>query len=462
MSNDQTDLKEVSKRKGSTFEKLKLIIEKLEETGGSYSIDELTQTFRVTPITMSYYMDALSLHFPVRKKKNREKDEIKYSLNIRKFTSIRSNLEDLLESAVREIDREQRGTGNSIRDRRREKFDRLLSVLEKLMEGRFAIRELESKLKDEFKMSRKSIERDIRDLSRIFFVQDVRDADNPRIIRYFVERRTIVRTRLNIKEQLALAMAKMGSPFGNSFADTLTRIEENAMRPAQPALDAGLMEAFVFTTSGDESEGMLQDKLLTLAEACYRKKCVQITYRTLATRITDQRNRSEINDRVIEPAYLFPAMDGLFYVMAFCQMRNDWRIFAVDQISTCESTCEQATKELSQDKKREVSMGFGPFIGGKTEEEDEFIIRFSPQIRPYIERRKWHISDTPETKKPITDEVFGEKSLELRLTTTGSEGVKHWLKQWIPHMRVVKPRWLKDELEEEMSLQLEHLKKGGK
>jgi len=460
MSNDQTDLKEVSKKKGSTFQRLKVIIEKLEETGRSYSIDELAEMFGVTQTTMSNYMVALLRHFPFHKKKSNKNDQIKYAINIRRFISIRSNLEEMLEKAVREIDRNPLGPGKTGETKRQKKNDRVQAVLKKLTQRPYTISELEGELKDIFAMSRKSVERDIRSVRQSFPVQI--DQDDLGCTRYFVDRRTILRARINEQQQFALAFAYMASPFGSSFQKILDKISEEVLRPAQPSLDVNLMNMFVFTTAGDDSAENLYNKLLTLAEACYRKKCVKITYRTLATRITDQRNRSEINDRVIEPAYLFPAMDGLFYVMAFCQMRNDWRIFAVDQISTCESTCEQATKELSQDKKREVSMGFGPFIGGKTEEEDEFIIRFSPQIRPYIERRKWHISDTPETKKPITDEVFGEKSLELRLTTTGSEGVKHWLKQWIPHMRVVKPRWLKDELEEEMSLQLEHLKKGGK
>ncbi len=438
-------------------------MKKLEEPGVSYSADQLNEALRIdlnlkqklAPTTMNNYIAALLLHFPIyKKKKSSEEDGIKYSLNTQKLTSIRSDLEERLENAVRGIDLDPLGPGTTIEKRRGLKFDRLLVVLEKLMERKWTISELESELKDEFKMSRKSIERDIQALSSIqsFLLQEEEDLDDPRKMRYFVDKNTIVRGRLDVKQQLALAMAQLGSPLGSSFRNILKQVAEKALRAAQPALDADLMDAFVFTTAGDDSAEILHNKLLTLAEARYQKRCVKITYRTLGARITERKDLSEVNERIIEPAYLFPAMDGLFYVMAFCQLRNEWRIFAVDQILTCESTYKQATKELSQDKKSELNYGWGPFLGDK---EEIFIIRFSPQIRPYIERRRWHVTDTPKTKKPVNDEVFGEGSLELMLTTTGSEGVKHWLKQWIPDFRVIEPQWLKDELEEEMNNQLE-------
>jgi predicted DNA-binding transcriptional regulator YafY len=171
---------------------------------------------------------------------------------------------------------------------------------------------------------------------------------------------------------------------------------------------------------------------------------VHITYRTLSS--------GDIKERTIEPAYLFCSADGFWYTMSFCRKVNEWRIFAVDQILKYVLLNEPGVNKLSVDNESKVASGFGAFHGG---EETNVVVRFSPCIRHYIERRKWHAS---ETKNEVVDTVFGKGSVELRLRTTGQEGVKHWLKQWIPHMRVIEPDSLRLELASELEIQLKCLR----
>ena len=49
---------------------------------------------------------------------------------------------------------------------------------------------------------------------------------------------------------------------------------------------------------------------------------------------------------------------------------------------------------------------------------------------------------------------FLEKAALISLTTTGLEGVKHWLKHWIPDMRVIEPKSLANEMVEELEKQI--------
>lgn len=332
------------------------------------------------------------------------------------------------------------GDGSRTAERRGIKFDRLISILQMLIiEGRCTT----DKLANEFKVSKKTITRDMDVLTRCFPIRDEPDPNDTRKVSWIIDGEDIRKSRLSIEEQLALAIAKKANPFGNAFRNIFEQIERKALRAAAPASRILPVDAFVFTAPGDVSADKLQKKLLTLAEASIHGKCVCINYRTLF--------RDNANERTIEPAYLFCSTDGFWYVTAFCRKANKWRTFALDQILEYEYLDEPAREKLSRDKNREVSAGFGAFHGG---EETNVVVHFSPYIRPYIERRKWHAS---ETKNTVIDSQFGEGSLELRLRTTGLEGIKHWLKQWIPDMRVIEPDSLRLELVTELERQLQCL-----
>lgn len=336
------------------------------------------------------------------------------------------------------------GNGDKAKQRSTEKFDRLLSILKKLMrEGGKTVGDLAGELN----VCTKTIRRDIDVLTLCFPVVENPYPEDPRKITYSIDEDKIAREQLNVVEQLALAIAKrMPTPFRAAFGNVLAQVEEKALRAATPTSDAPLLDAFVFSTAGDISAAALQKKLLALAEACVQGKCVRITYQRLFKVAT--------SERTIEPAYLFCSMDGFWYVNAFCQTANDRRTFSVDQILAYELLTESSKNRFSIEKESDVAAGFGAFHGGK---EEVVIVRFSPLIRPYIERRKWHKS---ETKHEVDDAVFGNGSLELRLRTTGLEGVKHWLKLWIPDFRVIEPVALRDELTEEMEKQAKYLKGG--
>jgi predicted DNA-binding transcriptional regulator YafY len=248
-----------------------------------------------------------------------------------------------------------------------------------------------------------------------------------------------------VEEQLALAIAKkMPTPFGSVFGNLLEQVEKKALRTAPPTSDIHLLDAFVFNPTGDILAAALRDKLLTIAKACVQRRCLHITYRRLF--------KVEQSDRVIEPSYIFCSTDGFWYVNAFCHIANAWRTFAIDQILEAILLEESSENKLPLDKESDIAAGFGAFHNGELE---KVVVRFSPLIRPYIERRKWHRS---ETKHEVDDPVFGKGSLELRLRTTGLEGVKHWLKLWIPDFRVIEPVALSDELFEEMEKQAKYLK----
>ena len=95
---------------------------------------------------------------------------------------------------------------------------------------------------------------------------------------------------------------------------------------------------------------------------------------------------------------------------------------------------------------KEVSSGFGTYLDGDVQ---EVVVRFSPEIRPFVERRTWH----PSQKN--TDLADGW--LEVKFETTGLEALKYWLYRWIPHVKVVSPEALKEEMMQDLQAQLNNL-----
>jgi hypothetical protein len=66
------------------------------------------------------------------------------------------------------------------------------------------------------------------------------------------------------------------------------------------------------------------------------------------------------------------------------------------------------------------------------------VVRFSPEIRPHLERKIWH----PSQK----NKILKDGSLEISLETSGLDAVKSWLYRWIPHFQVIQPEFLHDEI----------------
>ena len=71
----------------------------------------------------------------------------------------------------------------------------------------------------------------------------------------------------------------------------------------------------------------------------------------------------------------------------------------------------------------------------------EVVLRFDAEIKPYVLRKKWHES---QKEKELKDGV------ELRFKVNGIEGIKQWIYKWLPHVEVVEPRELKEDIKKEL------------
>ena len=441
------------------FQRLLSILEKLVKEA-TRTVAQLAAELGVSGDVVEGYLEKLAsaLDFPIVKSEGHDPEKVTYSIDkstmaksqlpiyqqlalalaVKKPSSLGASPADILLKIARSSE-----SGGGKAKRRGIKFDRLLAILHLFDAGGTYTA---SALKTRFDVDEKTILRDMDDLSFAHFpIAEFEERGHPKKFG-FMKGYKLKKGQLDLDEQLALAIAKgISAALGPAFGTVFERFEKKVLEAVRPSPSSLPIDAFVFNTFRDASNESLQKNLMILALACAKERVLRIHYHKLEGGTKGWRK--------VEPDYLFCSTEGFWYLRAFCLNKKKMRVFSVDQIRDIEvlnELREPRSKLQKLDREVELDCGFGPFQGGK---ETPVVVRFSPRIRPYLERRKWHRS---EIKNVVHDEVFGEGSLELQLKTTGLEGVKHWLKHWIPDMRVIEPATLKEELARELRLQLKN------
>jgi len=252
----------------------------------------------------------------------------------------------------------------------------------------------------------------------------------------FVEGFHLKKASLGTDEILALAMAKkvLGA-FGKAFEGAFESLEKkilsvSASKGAAVPTAAMLLPSQKTVVKSDVSK-IAKDLVVPIMN----HTLISISYESLHSK--------ELTEREIEPYYLFFSDDGFWNLRAFCRMRNDWRVFALDRIKSLKLLGKSFVPRLfGDDAGKELASSFGTFMDGDSE---EVVVQFSPEIRPYVERRIWH----PSQENRDLDNGW----LEVRFVTSGTEGLKYWLYRWTPHFKVVRPEQLRLEMIEDLELQ---------
>jgi predicted DNA-binding transcriptional regulator YafY len=170
-------------------------------------------------------------------------------------------------------------------------------------------------------------------------------------------------------------------------------------------------------------------------QAILHRRQVRITYFVMS--------RQKISQRIVAPYKLW-FFDGTFYMLGFCHLRQDNRLFAVDRIR--EMILTDTTFETPQDFDMEnlLRASFGTFFG----EPVQVVIHFSPRVAGYIVEKCWHESQVVEMQK--------DGSLIFRVEISGIEEIKFWILGWGKDAVVLEP----DDLREEIRLEAQGILEG--
>lgn len=179
--------------------------------------------------------------------------------------------------------------------------------------------------------------------------------------------------------------------------------------------------------------GAFRETLDIVNQAIIAQKVLRVDYFTMS--------RKRRSRRKIAPYRLW-FFDGTFYLIAYCYLRRDIRVFAVDRIRSIDMLDEnfRLPEEGVVDGFMETS--FGVFRG----ESVHVKIRFSPKVAGYIVEKTWHAT------QKLTQLKNGALIFEAEVA--GTEEIKHWVMQWGAHAEVLSPASLRQAMQLETAAML--------
>lgn len=243
-------------------------------------------------------------------------------------------------------------------------------------------------------------------------------------------------------------------PFSKEEIAVMAAMSDISSRLGTPLKEAfkGILDKFI-AVSSDSAKGMSAERLFSLIMPDTAKESWD-NFEALTRTIMEQRvlkiiynatNTKERTERTVEP-YGMAFYDGIWFLYAFCRLRNDFRWFALDRIESLAVLDATFKRPEGFDMRERLKERWGIW-GGK---ETVVRARFSKEIAEVIKRKRWHKS---ETKKPLRN-----GDIELAFKVSGTEEIKWWLYSWIPHVEVLEPRSLREEMKNDIKKTLSILK----
>lgn len=175
--------------------------------------------------------------------------------------------------------------------------------------------------------------------------------------------------------------------------------------------------------------GRYRDVIHLANQAALERKYVQIRYYSLT--------RKSESTRKVAP-YKIWFFNGIFYMVGYCDLRQDIRIFALDRVKEIRVT--EATFTIPDDFsfQKYMNASFGVFRG----KAETVKIRFSENIAHYIREKTWH-----ETQR-ITSDPAGGIIFTADVAVTAD--LKAWILGWGSQAVVLEPESLKLDIRKEV------------
>ena len=132
-----------------------------------------------------------------------------------------------------------------------------------------------------------------------------------------------------------------------------------------------------------------------IGEALLKRRRLHLRYLT--------RGRGEVGEREVSPQRLVHYRNT-WYLDAWCHSRERLLRFALDAVQEAHVRPTRAKDVALRQVQAEMDGGYGIFAGGTRQ---QALLRFSPQVAPWISREEWH----PDQEGRLLD----DGSWELRL-----------------------------------------------
>lgn len=311
--------------------------------------------------------------------------------------------------------------------------ERLLRLVRTLMVRRTGIT-LEE-LVEKFEVDKRTIYRDISLLEQAGFpIVRSRSADRLAYKLPSDFQRTPPPT-FTLPELMALRLSKNqlryleGTPFHQDYSSIFNKIESILPGTADNQLELFEKALFVHPEAPKIHKGM--DKIIAVIEESLRGwKAAKFTYLS--------RNRTRPKEYLIHPYGLVSYKRGL-YLLAFVPEYREVRCFAVDsRVKGIDLTDEDYLVPDDFSIENYTQSAFG-IISGPPE---EVKVEFSKDVAANVSERIWHQSQKIEKKK--------DGKVVIAMNVAGSPELTAWVLSYGIHAKVLKPKWLKDDVKNEL------------
>ena len=297
-----------------------------------------------------------------------------------------------------------------------------------------------SALAQELSCHRRTVYRDLEALQAAGFPVFTDRVDGKNVWSLLGAARHSIPIPFNLPELMALYFSRgmMLALKDTVFYDSLVSLFEKikATLPREYIKYLGQIENSLAVRSKPyRQHGKLRSIIERVSEAAIQKVFIEIDYFTM--------RRKKKTRRKVAP-YKIWLFDNTIYLIGYCVLRKDVRIFALDRINRLVLTDEKFDMPKDFDANEFMKSSFGVFQG----EPVRVRIRFDAGIAEYIREKIWHESQTIE--------ILDDGAIIFEAEVAGIEEIKFWILKWGARARVIEPESLRAAIRMEVSAMLEN------
>ncbi len=160
-----------------------------------------------------------------------------------------------------------------------------------------------------------------------------------------------------------------------------------------------------------------------------RREAIRCRYRRFDGRVSEYE---------LHPYHLL-AYHGNWYLMAWHVAKSCVATFALSRFDRIEAAGRAFARPADFNPQEFARQSFG-ITGGETAMKVRLL--FEPKLAVYITERQWHHSQKFHLRR--------DGRVEMRLETTGRKELVRWILSWMPDVKVLSPRSLRDRIQEKL------------
>jgi predicted DNA-binding transcriptional regulator YafY len=300
-------------------------------------------------------------------------------------------------------------------------------ILKRIEAGRYTT---SADLAAEHGVTERTIRRDIEALQEAGFPLYDERSDGRKIWRLVEGYKQRLNQTFTLSELSALYFGKNmisileGAPFANELESAFVKIQEALPVKSLPYLQR-IQELFLARPDPRKDYSRKQDTIAAVIDAILHQRQARIAYFSF--------NSKKTKTYTLDPYRLVYFRGGL-YLYARAHEYGEVRTFAVERIEKIEVLDLNFKSQEAFDASEYVRGAFG-IAGGKPEPIE---MVFDSSQSGYIRERVWHESQEIEEKS--------DGATVLRMNVYPSPELKSWIKGFLPHVRVVLPARLREEI----------------